>query len=653
KTRSDAPIAISPPAAASATQPAPSPVPATATPAATPTPTPPPSPTAAPAPPLGVVTGDLINLRSGPDTGYAIVGQATVSQTLQITGRNQDHSWWQVCCLESEGEQGWIFAEFLQPERSAEDTAAAVPVIEFPPTLTGVASRGAANLRGGPGTGYPLTGEVSNGETVRVVGRNEAGTWWQICCPTGPGNTSWIYSLYLVTNFSPAEGMRRLPVVAPPPLPTPTRAPSPAVTATVALSATGVITGDIVNLRGGPGTGYPIAGAVTLSQTVRIVGQNRSGDWWQICCSGDSSRPAWVSAQFVQTSAATATRTAEPADAAATPPAEPAPDAVAAPAPNANSLPGPGNFAPPGATNPLTGLPLPAEQRTRRPVIVCVNNDAAARPQYGLGQADVGYEYLMEGYGITRFGAIFYGHSPARIGPIRSARLINYYMGALYNAPLFCSGASDHVRYLLKNEAPFPYLDIDLDDPSNARYSDSTGSDYRTRLSATAAGLRRWLSDWDIEAPARVRGFTFGPLPAGGQPAASIDIPYPDVTGSDVRYTFTPAAGRYLRFMGGLPHTDAATGIQLAVENVVIQVVAHQKTDMVEDSLGSTGIRLNLFGEGRALIFRDGAAFEATWRSQTQGDTPRFFGPGGTEIPLKPGQTWISIVPERFEVQFK
>ena len=76
----------------------------------------------------------------------------------------------------------------------------------------------------------------------------------------------------------------------------------------------------------------------------------------------------------------------------------------------------------------------------------------------------------MEGYGITRFSAIFYGTEAAQIGPVRSARLINYYMGALYDAGLICSGASDRVRYSLKHDAPFPYMDIDLDDPSNARY---------------------------------------------------------------------------------------------------------------------------------------------------------------------------------------
>ncbi len=35
------------------------------------------------------------------------------------------------------------------------------------------------------------------------------------------------------------------------------------------------------------------------------------------------------------------------------------------------------------------------------------------------------------------------------------------------------------MRYALKHQAPFPYMDVDLDDASNTRYSVSVGSDYR------------------------------------------------------------------------------------------------------------------------------------------------------------------------------
>jgi hypothetical protein len=204
--------------------------------------------------------------------------------------------------------------------------------------------------------------------------------------------------------------------------------------------------------------------------------------------------------------------------------------------------------------------------------------------------------------------------------------------------------------------APFAYLDVDLDDPNNTHYSISIGTGYRTRLRTSTPGLHQWLIDWELAQPARIRGFTFGPTHAvldQALPATDIAIPYPSSTGSNVEYRYDETAGQYLRWLGDEAHTDGNTGVQLALDNVIVQYVPHQDTDIVEDSLGSTSIRLNLFGGDRAIIFRDGLAFEGTWQSSSRGDTPRFLDQNGVEIPLKPGKTWISIVPARYEISYQ
>lgn len=71
-------------------------------------------------------------------------------------------------------------------------------------------------------------------------------------------------------------------------------------TAIIALAATSqvqtafaVITDDAVNLRGGPGTGYPVAGQAARGQRFPALGRNAAGDWWQIDVDGQA---AWVSA---------------------------------------------------------------------------------------------------------------------------------------------------------------------------------------------------------------------------------------------------------------------------------------------------------------------------------------------------------------------
>src|SRR5690606_521307 len=71
-------------------------------------------------------------------------------------------------------------------------------------------------------------------------------------------------------------------------------------------------------------------------------------------------------------------------------------------------------------TWPLTGVST-AEVADRPAMNVKIENSAAARPQTGLGSADVVWEEMVEG-GITRLVAVFHSQVPETLGPIRSLR---------------------------------------------------------------------------------------------------------------------------------------------------------------------------------------------------------------------------------------
>jgi uncharacterized protein YraI len=68
--------------------------------------TPTPQPTAAPAAQL-TITGDLVNVRSGPGTTFDLVSTATAGESFAIVARNTAGDWWQVCCFA--GQNGWVF----------------------------------------------------------------------------------------------------------------------------------------------------------------------------------------------------------------------------------------------------------------------------------------------------------------------------------------------------------------------------------------------------------------------------------------------------------------------------------------------------------------------------------------------------------------
>jgi hypothetical protein len=343
---------------------------------------------------------------------------------------------------------------------------------------------------------------------------------------------------------------------------------------------------------------------------------------------------------------------AAPATDTPVPPAPVVPVATDTPTPAAaepaTPTPRPDNIA------PYTGLPTEnPEWLKRRPVLICVNNDAVGRAShYGLSQADIVYEYIVDGFTLTRLTAFYQGGNTDRVGPVRSARMPNVWMTYMYDGVLACSGGSDAVRYLLKNEVGFPYLDADIDDPSQTRYFFSIGDDYRTRMQTSPDRVRQWLDDNGLTKEWDRPGFEFSPEPpanAAGS-ATVISIPYPG--GNSVEWRYDPNQGGYVRFQGGEQQVDHGNNQPIVAKNVVIMAAEHTLTDIVEDSLGTKGVDITLYGFGDLRVFRDGQVYEGTWRADPE-TPPRLLGPGEVTIQLQPGQSWFQIVQDIEEVGYQ
>jgi hypothetical protein len=85
-----------------------------------------------------------------------------------------------------------------------------------------VSSAGVTNVRSGPGTSYPRIGEVRQGQSFEVTGKNQAGNWWQF---SFDGRPAWI-SGDMVTANAAAAGVAVVANIPPAPVP-PTAAPRP------------------------------------------------------------------------------------------------------------------------------------------------------------------------------------------------------------------------------------------------------------------------------------------------------------------------------------------------------------------------------------------------------------------------------------------
>jgi uncharacterized protein YraI len=66
-----------------------------------------------------------VNVRSGPDITYAVVGQLGLGQLAEIIGTTEDGLWWEIKLPGIEGDQGWVAAAYVEAQNISN-----VPVIK-------------------------------------------------------------------------------------------------------------------------------------------------------------------------------------------------------------------------------------------------------------------------------------------------------------------------------------------------------------------------------------------------------------------------------------------------------------------------------------------------------------------------------------------
>jgi hypothetical protein len=277
--------------------------------------------------------------------------------------------------------------------------------------------------------------------------------------------------------------------------------------------------------------------------------------------------------------------------------------------------------------NPLTGelVDDPALLQ-RRPLAIKISNapPSYVRPQAGLNSADWVFEHTSEG-SITRFTLIVYGQDVDQVGPIRSARLIDVELPAMFDAALAFSGASAGVNERL-NSSDFTERIVRISDPGYYR----TGEDkpFEHTLYGRPAVFRQGLDALGLNTPPNFNGlltFTSEP-PAGGSPASSVAIDYQWET---VEWRYDAADGRYYRWAAGEPHLDGNTGEQVSAANIVVIAPFHVEDATICEQITNgvcthLSVQIQLWGSGTGFILRDGQQYPVTWHRDGRNDLLTF-----------------------------
>lgn len=284
---------------------------------------------------------------------------------------------------------------------------------------------------------------------------------------------------------------------------------------------------------------------------------------------------------------------------------------------------------------PLTGVEAGAIDISKPVHAVKIDNAARARPQSGMPQADVVYEQLVEG-GLTRFLVVLHCQDAPRLGPIRSARLVDPDLLIPYSPVLFgYSGAAPPVLAKVRSTPGVINL---LHGANGPAYQRSGGRPAPHNLYTSSDALLARPAAQGVKGPPRT-GYIFDPGlladPAAASPSGSgVDMSYSRA--SSVGYAYDAASKKYLRSQGGRPHMDES-GAQLSATNVLVFKVPVQIA-------GGTP-HIGVTGEGEATVLRGGRAVQGKWQRPGLNDPFTLVDPSGAPIKLAPGNLWINLVP--------
>jgi hypothetical protein len=297
-----------------------------------------------------------------------------------------------------------------------------------------------------------------------------------------------------------------------------------------------------------------------------------------------------------------------------------------------------GSSAPPPAASPspspvrllspFTGEPVKSLETV---VAVKIDNIKQARPPTGLQSADIIYSIPVEG-GLSRLMAVFSSRFPKVIGPVRSAREDDLELLRQFGKPAFAySGATPHLLPFIHRARI-----VDLYAGTASGYFRDPRRLAPYNLYAQSASLLAQAKKGGAS-KARDIGFRFGPLPAGGRVASSYSVSYP---AASFAFRWSAKAGRWLVWMDGVP-AKAVEGGQLGGATVVIQYTVVRTSRFLE--AGARPPYAQSVGSGRAVVLRNGHAFDVRWSRPNANVGTAFTLPSGQRMAFAPGQVWVIL----------
>jgi DUF3048 family protein len=279
---------------------------------------------------------------------------------------------------------------------------------------------------------------------------------------------------------------------------------------------------------------------------------------------------------------------------------------------------------------PLTGLPDPGGAALHRSALtVKIENTPDALPQWGISQADVVYEEIVNG-GITRLAAIFNSQAPGKIGPVRSVRptdtQVVYPIGGIF---AYSGGA----QYAINSISTAPVKQIDESSAGNAMFRDP---DLEAPHNLFARGPQLFAFKGTPTPPPALFSYRPSGTAAVGAPVTSFVVPFPSIYPET--WTWDTTTNSWDRTIFD-QSSVTGTGQRESPKNVIVMYVNYV------NGIGTMNSYANLQGSGEAMVFSGGREVVGTWsRGSSMSDIVQYKTSSGATIRLTPGQTWVDLL---------
>lgn len=274
---------------------------------------------------------------------------------------------------------------------------------------------------------------------------------------------------------------------------------------------------------------------------------------------------------------------------------------------------------------PLTGLPAKGAAPKRPVVVVKIDNTSSARPQVGLGSADLVTEELVEG-GITRLAVAYYSKVPRLVGPVRSMRASDIGIVRPTKGVLVASGAAAQTKARL-NKDRIKYFEggdhYFREGSRRAPYNLMVNlADLARGLKAPASPPPNYLP---FEAESKWNGVT---------KARQISVRMSRAHTTNWAYR----GGKYINVNSYAPASDQFKADTVLVLRVQVGDAGYR------DPAGYPVPETIYKGKGQALVFHQGELVRGTW-SKARLDSQLQLSTKSGKLNIPAGKTWIELVP--------